>query len=150
GKTIAFMLTLGSSTTPVGTATTDSSGVATLPNISLAGLNAGTVAGAVSAAFAGDAAAAATTAQGDLVVNRAAATLSLSHTLYTFDGAPHAVTVTTTPPALTGVSVTYKQGSTVVAAPTHGGVYMVTASLSNPNFSAEDAIGSLIISPATP
>jgi hypothetical protein len=51
GKSVGF--TLGGS--PVGSATTDASGVATLTGVSLSGISPGTDAGVVGAAFAGDA-----------------------------------------------------------------------------------------------
>lgn len=50
GKTITFKL----DNNAVGTATTDSAGVATLSSVSLAGINAGTYDGAVEASFAGE------------------------------------------------------------------------------------------------
>src|SRR5262249_37093543 len=52
----------------VGTATTGSGGIATLSGVSLAGLTAGTAAGAIGVRFAGDASDAPTSASGDLVV----------------------------------------------------------------------------------
>ena len=55
GQAVTFTLTAGGSTTPVGTATTGSDGVATLRGVSLAGLPAGTDAGTVGAGFVGDA-----------------------------------------------------------------------------------------------
>jgi hypothetical protein len=69
GKTVAFTLNEGGIVTPVGTATTDASGVATLTGASLVGFNGGTYGGAVSATFAGDANYSASSDSGDLTVN---------------------------------------------------------------------------------
>ena len=76
GQTVSFTLTAGGITTSVGTATTGSNGVATLRLVSLAGRSAGTAAGAVGAAFAGDASDAPTSASGNLVVAKATPRLS--------------------------------------------------------------------------
>src|SRR5213078_3108005 len=51
-------------------------------------------------------------------------------------------TVTTNPAGLSGVTVTY-DGSTT--APTNAGSYAVVASLSNPNYAAPPATGTLVI-----
>ena len=55
GKTVAFTWNIGGTITALGSATTNTSGVATLGGITLAGINAGTYAGSVSATFAADA-----------------------------------------------------------------------------------------------
>ena len=65
----------------------------------------------------------------------------------TFDGTPHAVVVTTTPAGLTPVTVKYDGATT---APTDAGSYAVVASLTNANYDAQDAIGTLVIDKATP
>jgi hypothetical protein len=73
GKTISFTLN-GS---PVGTAVTGASGVATLANISLAGINAGTYPTAIGASFAGDAThVAATATPASLTVGKAELTVT--------------------------------------------------------------------------
>jgi hypothetical protein len=56
---------------PVGSALTDSNGIATLSSVSLAGIDAGTYSGAVGASFAGDSPYAGSTGSADLVVNQA-------------------------------------------------------------------------------
>jgi Bacterial Ig-like domain (group 3) len=71
--------------TPVGTATTDSSGVATLGGVDTTGIDAGSYTGAVTATFAGDDAYATSNGTGDLTVAPAA----------------QAVSFTTTPPTVT-------------------------------------------------
>ena len=60
----------------VGTATTDGSGVATLPGVSLAGLSAGDYGGYLAASFAGDIDYMGSRGTGDLAVNKATPTLS--------------------------------------------------------------------------
>jgi hypothetical protein len=60
---------------------------------------------------------------------------------------PEAVTVTTSPPGLSGVAVTYN-GSTTP--PTGAGSYAVVASMSNASFTASNVSGTLVINPATP
>jgi hypothetical protein len=65
GETVSFSL----GGTSVGTATTNSSGVATLPNVSTAGFNSGTTTGAITASYAGSSNyQAATNATGDLAL----------------------------------------------------------------------------------
>jgi hypothetical protein len=152
GKTVAFTLTSGDNVTSVGSATTNSSGVAILSSVSLAGmnLNAGTFAGAVSASFAGDASDPAASGGGTLTVRPAAATLSLSGLVFTYDGTPHAATVTTNPADLSGVMVSYTQNSVTVTSPTTAGAYTVTAALNNTNYTASTVNGTLTINQATP
>ncbi len=77
GQVVTFTLTAGGITTSVGTATTGSNGVATLRLVSLAGLPAGTAAGAVGASFAGDSSYAGSKATGSLVVASAASPLRI-------------------------------------------------------------------------
>ncbi|MBI1756469.1 MAG: Ig-like domain repeat protein [Fimbriimonas ginsengisoli] len=84
-------------------------------------------------------------ASGTLVVNKAAATLSLSNLTQTYDGSPKSATVTTSPLGLSGVSVTYNGSGT---APTNAGSYAVVASLSNTNYQAPNASGTLTINKA--
>jgi hypothetical protein len=67
GKTVSFTL----NGTPVGNATTDSIGVATLRNVSLAGISANTYPGSVAASFAGDASYAASSGSNTLTVGKA-------------------------------------------------------------------------------
>ena len=149
GKIVAFTLTSGTTVTPVGSATTDANGVATLSGVSLAGFSSGTFTGAVGASFAGDATDATSSTVGDLTVSPAQATLSLGGLVFTYDGTPHAATVATSPTGLSGVTVTYTQNNVAVAAPTSAGSYTVTAALSNPNYTAMNVTGTLIINPAT-
>ncbi len=79
-------------------------------------------------------------------IAKGAATLALSDLSHTYDGTPKSATVTTTPSGLTGVSVTYDGSAT---APTNAGSYAVVASLTNANYQATDATGTLVIAKAT-
>jgi hypothetical protein len=84
-----------------------------------------------------------------VTIGKAVATLAIDQGSLkaTFDGTPHAVVVTTTPVGLTPVAVKYDAGTT---APTDAGSYAVVASLTNPNYDAQDATGTLVIDKATP
>lgn len=84
-------------------------------------------------------------ATGTLVIGKASATLSLSNLTHTYDGSPRAVTVTTSPASLTSVAVSYN-GSPAV--PSDAGSYAVVASLTNVNYTASDASGTLTIAKA--
>ncbi|WP_168205823.1 MBG domain-containing protein [Geobacter sp. FeAm09] len=84
------------------------------------------------------------TASGTLVINKAAATVTLSNLTATYDGTPKAVTVTTNP-AGKAVIVTYN-GSTT--APTNAGSYDVVATISDTNYQGT-ASGTLVIGKAT-
>ena len=134
----------------VGLATTDASGVATLPGVALTGFDAALFDGAVEASFAGDATDSASSASGVLMVSPAPATLSLGGLVTTYDGTGQMAIVSTTPADLAGVSVTYTQNDLTVAAPTTAGSYTVTATLDNPNYTAPEVTGTLIINQATP
>ena len=67
------------------------------------------------------------------------ASISLSSLTFTFNGTSHAVTATTSPSALSGLTVSYSQGGVTIANPTQAGTYTVTATLSNPNYQATPA-----------
>ena len=83
-------------------------------------------------------------------IGKATATLTLSNLVQAYDGTPKSATVTTNPTGLTVVSVTYTgSGGTVygptTTAPTNAGSYSVDASLTNANYQASDATGTLTI-----
>jgi hypothetical protein len=75
-------------------------------------------------------------------INQATASLALSDLTQQYNGSPRSATVTTTPPGLPGVSVTYDGSST---APSAVGSYAVVASLTNPDYAAPNATGTLVI-----
>jgi len=78
GKIVSFTLNNGGNVTNVGTATTDQNGVATLTGVSLAGFNVGTSSGAITASFAGDSTDEGTSASGNLTVNPAQQTPTIT------------------------------------------------------------------------
>jgi Tol biopolymer transport system component len=75
-------------------------------------------------------------------VAKASATITLTNLNQNYDGTPKPVTATTNPSGLSGVSVKYNGSST---APSNAGSYSVVASLTNDNYTATDATGTLII-----
>src|SRR5207237_224162 len=77
----------------------------------------------------------------------ATATITLGNLNQTYDGNPKSATATTTPPGLSGVSISYSKNGTPVASPTTAGNYDVVASLTNANYQANNATGTLVINP---
>jgi hypothetical protein len=150
GATVVFALNEAGTPLDVGLATTDASGVATLPGVALTGFNAALFNGVVEASFAGDATDSASSASGVLMVSPAPATLSLGGLVATYNGTGQTAIVNTTPADLAGVTVTYAQQDLAVAAPTTAGSYTVTATLDNANYTAPEVTGTLIINQATP
>ncbi|SDJ78054.1 gliding motility-associated C-terminal domain-containing protein [Pedobacter sp. ok626] len=88
----------------------------------------------------------ATDATGSLVIGKGTAILSLSNLTATYDGTAKSATATTNPVGLSGVSITYDGSATL---PTVAGTYAVVASLTNANYTAINAAGSLVIGKAT-
>jgi hypothetical protein len=149
-KPVGFTLTVNGTTTNVGTATTNANGVATLSGVSLTGLGAGTLSGAIGVRFAGDTNDASTIASGNLTINAASATLAFGNLSFTYNGSAQGATVTTSPAGLSGVTISYSQNGVPVAAPTAAGTYSVIAALDNPNYSAPSITGSMTINQVTP
>ena len=81
-----------------------------------------------------------------VTTSKASATLSVGNLTPTYNGQPHAVTVTTDPADLSEVSVTYDGSAT---APTRAGSYTVVASLVSANYNATPVTQTLVISPKT-
>jgi hypothetical protein len=92
GKTVGFSLNGNS----VGNAVTSGSGVASLSNVSLAGINANTYPTSVAASFAGDATYQVSSATNSLTVNKANATINVTPYSVTYDGNAHTATGTAT------------------------------------------------------
>jgi hypothetical protein len=92
GKTINFTLNGNS----VGSAVTNGSGVASLSNASLAGINAGPYPTGVGASFAGDPTYLNSSATNSLTVNKANAAINVIGYSVTYDGNPHLATGTAT------------------------------------------------------
>jgi hypothetical protein len=82
--------------------------------------------------------------------SKAAATLTLGNLSFMYDGSPHNTVATTSPAGLSGVAISYSQNGVAVAQPTNAGSYTVTATLNNPDYIAQAAIGTLVIAQATP
>jgi hypothetical protein len=82
---------------------------------------------------------------GTLVINKAAATVTLSNLSQTYDGTPKTTTATTSPSGLT-VLLTYNGSST---APTNAGSYAAVGTVNDPNYQGS-ATGTLVIGKATP
>lgn len=147
GKLITFSLNAN----PVGTATTDSNGLATLTNVSLSGVNAGTYVGAVSAQFAGDTTFAAINSTAQLTVQKATPSLQVAGGTFVFDGQAHAASASTTGvnnEALSPITVLYNGTSSV---PVNAGTYTVMASFAgNTNYnSVVNNQQSIVINPAS-
>jgi hypothetical protein len=120
------------------------SGPATINGSTLTIIGAGDV--TVRASQAGDAQfKPATDVDQTFTVAKAAASISLSNLAQTYDGSPKSASATTSPVGLSGVALTYDGSAT---APTNAGSYAVAASLTNANYSAADATGTLVISSA--
>ncbi|HEY9285837.1 MAG TPA: pectinesterase family protein [Pyrinomonadaceae bacterium] len=83
------------------------------------------------------------TATGTLVIEKAAAAVTVDSPVYTYDGAPKSANVVTDPAGV-GVEVTYNG---VAAAPTEPGTYAVVATVNDPNYQGT-ASGRLTISEA--
>jgi hypothetical protein len=83
---------------------------------------------------------------GTLVINKAAATITLADLEHTYDGSPKSASATTNPAGLSGLSITYNGSSTP---PTNAGNYAVVATLTNTNYEAPNASGTLVIGKAT-
>jgi len=95
GKEIDFLV----NGVPVGSATTNAQGVATLTNVSIAGCNAGTHTGYVSASFPGDSSYGFSSATSDLAVAKAALTITATTNSKIYDD----LTTTTATPTVVGL-----------------------------------------------
>jgi large repetitive protein len=79
----------------------------------------------------------------------AQASLSFGNLSFTYDGLPQSTSITTSPIGLAGVSVKYTDNGLAVASPTAVGSYQVTASLDNPNYTAQPIMGTMTITQPT-
>jgi hypothetical protein len=126
GKTVTFTL-IGDS---VGSAATDSSGIASLPNVSLAGISAGSYPSGIAATFAGDSGYTASNSTAALAVSLADQTITFDALANkTFGDLDFAVTATTASSLVVSFSATGScslTGTTVHL--TGGGSCTVTAS----------------------
>ena len=131
GKSIAFTLNGNS----VGSGTTNASGVATVSNVSLSGVNAGSYPTGVGASFAGDSGYTSSTSTAALTVNKADTTTTVTVSNANYDGNPHGGAASVTGPANLNQSLTVsyagRNGTTYGpsnTAPTNGGDYTASAS----------------------
>ncbi len=83
-----------------------------------------------------------------VVIGRSAASISLTQLQQKYSGAPIEPVVTTSPAGL-ATSVTYRQGSVILAGPpVHPGAYTVTATVTDPNYVATSTTGTLVVGKA--
>jgi uncharacterized repeat protein (TIGR01451 family) len=146
GQTISFTLNGNG----VGSAVTNGSGVATLSNVSLAGINAGSYPTGVGASFAGNGIYLASSGSNSLTVNKANTTTTVTVSNATYDGSPHGGTAVVTGPAglNQSLTVTYTGRNTTVygpstTPPTNAGDYTASASYAgdsnyNPSSDSKD------------
>jgi len=89
------------------------------------------------------------TGTGTITINKAVPSVTVSGGPFTYDGSPHAASVTVSGAGTGSTAVTYN-GSTDV--PTNAGTYNVVATFtsSDPNYSNATGTGTLTIKPATP
>lgn len=130
-------------------AVTNSQGIASVPDVAVSGFAAGTV-NSISASFAGDSGYSASAGSGQLTIVKASAAISLMGGTFTYDGLGKTATASTTPANLTGLVVSYAQNGVATGTPTNAGLYTVTATLTNANYTAPNATGTLVIGKATP
>lgn len=146
GKPVKFSL----NGTTVGTATTDAQGLATLNNVSLNGIDAGTYATGIAAEFAGDFELTAVNGAGQLMVSKADPLLSVVGGSFTYDGQPHPAAASATGvnnEALGPITLHYNNAASV---PVNAGSYAVAATFAgNQNYNpAINNQQSIIISKA--
>jgi hypothetical protein len=96
-----------------------------------------------------DAYAAADDVSRTFAISKAPASITVG-TEFTYDGSVKSANITTQPLGLSGVTVAYSQNGLPVAQPINAGVYQVSATLSNANYQAPVANGTLTIVPAAP
>ena len=82
-------------------------------------------------------------------IAKARATLTVG-TEFVYDGSPKQARITTDPVGLTGVTVTYRLNGAPIESPTNVGTYQVQARLEHPDYEADAASGTLVITPAAP
>jgi hypothetical protein len=87
---------------------------------------------------------------GTLTIAQAPAVLSLGNLVFTYDGTSDVPAVTSDPPGLSGVTISFPGASATQGAPSGAGSYMVMATLDNANYAAAPVTGTLVIDPAEP
>jgi hypothetical protein len=100
-----------------------------------------------SASYGGDANHNSSSGSKDFTIAKAQTTIALSNLTQSYDSTPRVVTAATVSPSgLSGVTVTYN-GSTM--APVNVGSYSISATLSNANYTAAAATGTLVVNKGT-
>lgn len=147
GAELAFSI----NSVPVGSPSTGADGVATLAGISVAGIDAGSYPGGITASFAGGDGVQPIAAQGDLTIARAMPTIAMNDATYTYDGLPHPAIASVTGvggEALGPLTFTYNGDG---APPIEPGSYSVVASYAQTmNYEAASATAVITILPAPP
>ncbi len=124
GKSISFTHN-GSA---VGSATTNSSGVATLTNVSLSGINAGSYSGAIGASFAGDSGYTSSSGTGTLSVSKANQTITFNLSSLpqkTWGDAPFSITSYAS--ASSGLTVSFSTATSPICTVSGGTVTILTS-----------------------
>ena len=153
-ETVSFTFINGATITPLGTATTDANGVATLTGVSLAGIGAGTYHGYVGASFAGDTNYSASSGPGDLTVAQAPLTVTANPASKTYAAPDPTFTVSysgfapgDTASSLSGTLSFATNEPATGYAPV--GTYTITPSgLTSANYSITYIGGTLTVNPA--
>ena len=154
GESVAFTLSVDGRLISEGSAITDSSGVAALGHISLAGVGAGTDSGAVEVSFTGDTTDASAAAGGDLTVTPAALTISANNQTKVYGAALPSLTASFTGfvNGDTLASLTTKPTLTTTAtagSPVSGNPYAITVSGAvDGNYTIRYVVGVLTVTPA--
>jgi hypothetical protein len=136
GKSISFAL----NGNPVGSAVTNGAGVASLSNVSLAGINAGTYPTGVGASFAGDVGYGAASGTAALTVNQATTTTALTSDINP-STLGQSVTFTATVSSAAGTptgSVDFKEGAATLGSGTLNGSGVATFSTSSLSAGSHD------------
>jgi mucin-19 len=142
--------TVAATTNATSTAAIAASGACSISGATVT-ITSGTGTCSLAANWAEDAKYLAASATQSTTAQKAPATISLSNLSQTYDGTPKSVTATATAggvntASLSGVSITYNGSAT---APINAGSYNTVASLTNDNYAAPNATGTLVIAKGT-
>jgi hypothetical protein len=102
-----------------------------------------------SASFDGDESHDASRDSKDFSIAKATATITLGDLNQPYTGTAKNATASTNPPGLSGITISYSRNGTPVPSPVNSGSYDVLASLTNSNYQADNATGTLVINKAT-
>jgi hypothetical protein len=85
----------------------------------------------------------------DFNIAKATAAITLGDLNQTYTGTARNATASTNPSGLSGITISYSRNAAPVASPVNSGSYEVLASLTNSNYQADNAAGTLVIDKAT-